>query len=154
MAARTHGSTSRVRAALDEDPDREHAIESKLLAATAAWLAEQKKGEDIRVYDVSEHLRVADWFVLVTGLNRPHVRAIQQELHVRLKAAGESSARIEGEAAGWWVLLDYLDVVVHVMQPEARSYYDLDRLYQDCPELDWRNARRLPLEVPQEQATQ
>lgn len=126
---------------------RSRPIESKQLAAAAAWLAEQKKGQDVRVYDVSEHLKVADYFVLVTGLNRPHVKALQQELHVRLKAAGETYAKAEGADVCWWVLLDYVDVVVHVLQPEARAYYGLDRLYQECPELDWR-AVSLP-ELPQ-----
>lgn len=132
----------------ERTPEREPTIESIQLAATAAWLAEQKKGEDVRVYDVSKHLRVADYFVLVTGLNRPHVKAIQQELHLRLKEAGATHERVEGEASAWWVLLDYIDVVVHVMQPEARAYYDLDRLYQDCPEIDWRAVERVPLEQP------
>lgn len=124
------------------------------MAAAAARLAEQKKGEDIRVYDVSEHLRVADYFVLVTGLNRPHVKAIQQELHVRLKAAGETHAKVEGGAACWWVLLDYLDVVVHVLQPEARAYYDLDRLYQDCEEIDWRSLEQPALPQPAARAAE
>lgn len=75
--------------------------------------------------------------MVLTGLNRPHVKAILQELHVRLKAAGEFHTKTEGADIGWWVLLDYGDVVVHILQPEAREYYDLDHLYQDCKELDW-----------------
>jgi ribosome-associated protein len=80
---------------------------------------------------------VADYFVFITGLNRTHVRALANELHVRLKALGERHLPIEGQALSWWVVLDFGDVVVHVLQPEARSYYDFDRLYQDCPRLDW-----------------
>ncbi len=75
--------------------------------------------------------------MVVTGLNRPHVKAILQELHVRLKAAGETHSRTEGGDDCWWVLLDYGDVVVHILQPEAREFYDLDRLYQECPLLEW-----------------
>lgn len=67
------------------------------------------------------------------------MRAIYNELHVRLKGAGEVHRRAEGLELGWWVLLDYGDVAVHVMQPEARRYYGLDQLYGDCPELDWRS---------------
>lgn len=128
-------------------PSREHIIEAKQLAAAAAWLADQKKAQDVRVYDVSGTLNVTDYFVVVTGLNRPHVKALHEELHVRLKAAGERYSRAEGGESGWWVLLDYVDVVVHVLQPEARKYYDIDRIYQDCTELDWR-AVKLP-ELPQ-----
>lgn len=75
--------------------------------------------------------------MLVSGLSRPHVRAIYDELHVRLKALGETHSRAEGADLGWWVLLDYVDVVVHILQPEAREYYGLDALYADCRLLDW-----------------
>jgi ribosome-associated protein len=99
-------------------------------------LADRKKGVDIRVYDVSQHIKVADYFVLISGLSRPHVKAIYQEIHVQLKQLGEKHTRAEGAELGWWVLLDYVDVVVHILQPEARSYYELDQLYSECPELD------------------
>jgi ribosome-associated protein len=100
-------------------------------------LADQKKGVDIRVYDVAEHLKVADYFVLVSGLSRPHVKALYDEIHVRLKALGESHSRAEGADLGWWVLMDYVDVVVHILQPEAREYYELDQLYAHCPLVDF-----------------
>jgi len=93
---------------------------------------------DIRVYNVAEHIKVADYFVVITGLSRPHVKAIKEELHVALKALGETHSRAEGVELGWWVILDFGDVVVHVLQEEARSYYELDSLYGDCPEIDWR----------------
>lgn len=120
------------------------AIDALSLAAAAATLADQKKGVDIDVYEVTDHLQLADYFVLITGLNRPHVKAIHQELHVRLKAAGETHRRAEGADAGWWVLLDYGDVVVHVLQPEAREFYDLDQLYGERPKVDWQSVP-LPL---------
>lgn len=88
------------------------------------------------MYDVSEHIKVADYFVLISGLSRPHVKALHEEIRVRLKALGEKHLRAEGADLGWWVLLDYVDVVVHILQPEAREYYALDALYRDCPELD------------------
>jgi ribosome-associated protein len=106
------------------------------MAALAVRLAEAKKGVDIKVYDVSEHIRIANYFVLVTGLSRPHVKAITSEIHARFKELGERHAKAEGADLGWWVLLDFVDVVVHVMQPEAREYYALDQLYADCPVLD------------------
>jgi ribosome-associated protein len=73
------------------------------------------------------------------------VRAILEEIRVRLKALGETYARAEGADLGWWVLLDFVDVVVHVLQPEAREYYGLDSLYAECPQLDWRS-----VELPEE----
>jgi ribosome-associated protein len=124
-------------------------MDSKQLAAAAAHLADEKKGQDIRVYDVGEQIKVADWFVVVSAPSRPHVKAITQELHVRLKAVGEHHARPEGADTGWWVLLDYGDVVVHVLQPEAREFYELDQLYGECPQLDWQDVDLPPLPEPQ-----
>ncbi|MEW6072061.1 MAG: ribosome silencing factor [Planctomycetota bacterium] len=139
------GSSPR-RTILPLDPG-DPAIDSKILAAAAARLADEKKAEDILIVDVSERLKVADYFVIVTGQSRTHVRALVDELHVRMKAAGERHLPVEGAALGWWVVLDYGDVVIHVMQPEAREFYDLDRLYGDCPHLeDWASlAPALPM---------
>ena len=86
--------------------------------------------------------------MLVTGLSRPHVKAITSEIHSRLKDLGESRPRPEGADLGWWVLLDYVDVVVHVLQPEAREYYGLDQLYAECPVLDLASMPRAGSEAP------
>jgi len=110
-------------------------------------LAENIKGENIEVYDVAEHLRVADYFVVITGISRPHVKALASELHVKLKTAGETHSRTEGGDSRWWVLLDYGDVVVHLMQQDAREFYDIDRLYQECSKLDWKSVE-LPEALP------
>ena len=118
-------------------------IDSLTVAAAAARLADGKKAVDIRVLELESGTAVADFFVLATGLSRPQVKAITQEIHVRLKGLGLHHSRVEGADMGWWVLMDYGDVVVHVMQPEAREYYDLDGLYRDASEVDWRE-----LDVP------
>jgi ribosome-associated protein len=114
-------------------------IEPKELAAIAASIADSKKGVELRVLDVSDQIKVADYFVLVTGTSRPHVKALVEAVRLGLKALGQRNSKIEGGPEGWWVLIDYLDVVVHVLQPEARDYYDIDHLYGDCPELDWQS---------------
>lgn len=117
---------------------RSPAIDSKQLAAAAALLADEKKADDIHIFDVDEQFKVADYCVVVSGNSRPHVKAIFDELHVRLKAAGEMHRPVEGAELGWWVLLDYGSVIVHILQPDAREYYDLEHLYGECAELDWR----------------
>ena len=89
--------------------------------------------------DVCDQIKVADYFVLVTGTSRPHVKALLEAIRMGLKGLGQRHSKVEGAAEAWWVLLDYLDVVVHILQPEAREYYDLDRLYGDCEELDWKS---------------
>jgi ribosome-associated protein len=83
-------------------------------------------------------MRVADYLVIATGLSRPQVKAMYEEIHARLKAAGETHTRAEGTDLGWWVLLDFGDVVVHLMQPEAREYYDLEGLNREASEVEWR----------------
>jgi ribosome-associated protein len=97
---------------------------------------------------------VADYFVVVTATSRPHVKALYNELHVRLKAAGELHARPEGLDLGWWVLLDYGDVVVHILQDEARAYYGLDTLYSECPRTEWREVELPELPEPTAQAAE
>jgi ribosome-associated protein len=119
------------------DPQRSLPIDSKTFAATLAHWCQEKKAEEISVYGVAERIGVADYFLLVTGLNRTHVRALENELHVRAKAIGQRHHPVEGESLHWWVVMDFDDVVVHILQPEARAYYDLDRLYVDCPRVAW-----------------
>lgn len=133
---------------LDPEP---LAIEPQQLAALAARIALSKKGVDVRVYDVNEHIKIASYFVVATGLSRPHVKAIYSEIHQRLKDLGERHARAEGIDLGWWVLLDFSDVVVHILQPEARKYYDLDGLYGECPLLDF-GGIPLPVTVERSEA--
>ena len=95
--------------------------------------------------EVTDQLRVADFFVVAGGTSRAHVKAMFDELHVRLKAAGETHRPAEGQELGWWIVLDYGDVIVHLLQPEAREYYDLERLYGDCPRVDWESAPQVEL---------
>ena len=111
---------------------------------------DEKKAEDIEVIEVGDKLAVADYFVLVSGQNRTHVRALYNELHVRLKAGGELHRRVEGADLGWWTVLDFGDVVVHLFQPEARSFYDLEHLYGDCERLDWRSIEAADLPEPKQ----
>jgi ribosome-associated protein len=99
------------------------------------------------VLRLSDPMRIADYLVIATGLSRPQVKAMYQEIHARLKAAGETHTRAEGTDLGWWVLVDFGDVVVHLMQPEAREYYDLDGLYAEAEEVRWREVE-LPV-LPQ-----
>lgn len=103
---------------------------------------------------MEEQLKFADYFVVVTAQSRPQVKAIYNELHVRLKAAGELHSKAEGMDLGWWVLLDYMDVVVHIQQTEAREYYGLDILYSECPQLDWQEVELPELPEPRAHAAE
>ena len=113
-------------------PERSPPIESKVLAATLAHWCQEKKAEKIRAYAVGERLGVADYFLLVTGLNKSHVRALQNELHMRAKPLGAKHHPVEGANLHWWVVMDFGDVVAHVFHEDVRGYYDLESFWIDA----------------------
>ena len=108
----------------------ERAIELVEIAAAAAA---DKLASDIIAYDVSDQLVITDAFLLCSASNDRQVRAIVDEIEDKLRKAGTRPARREGEREGRWVLLDYIDVVIHVQHAEERVYYALERLWKDCP---------------------
>jgi ribosome-associated protein len=105
------------------------------LAEAAASAAADKLATDLSIVDVSEQLVITDCFVLAAAPNERQVRAIVDAIEERLLGLGAKPVRREGEAEGRWVLLDYLDIVVHVQHAEERTYYALERLWKDCPSL-------------------
>ena len=106
------------------------------LARKAATFLDSKKAEKLNVIEVDSISSLADYFVIATGNNNTHVRALADELDERMKAEGMPPARMEGYRSNSWILLDYGSVVVHVFTTESRSFYDLDRLWQDGEEVD------------------
>lgn len=107
--------------------------ESVHLVQEAAAAATDKLAVDIVAFDVSEQLAVADAFLLCSAPNGPQVRAIVESIEERLSGLGQKPAHREGERDNRWVLLDYLDVVVHVQHEDERAFYSLERLWSDCP---------------------
>ena len=105
------------------------------LAGIAAEAAAEKLATDIIAYDVSEQLVITDVFLLCSAANDRQVRAIVEEIEERLRKAGARPVRREGEREGRWVLLDYLDLVIHIQHAEERIYYALERLWKDCPQV-------------------
>ena len=106
------------------------------LAGIAAEAAADKLASDIIAYDVSEQLVITDVFLLCSAANDRQVRAIVDEIGDKLRKAGVRLVRREGEREGRWVLLDYLDIVVHVQHAEERTFYGLERLWKDCPRIE------------------
>jgi len=115
-------------------PASERALE---LALAAAQAAADKKANDIVILDVADQLVITDAFILASAPNERQVLAIVDAIEERLVGLPEKAkpARREGERAGRWVLLDYVDVVVHVQHSEEREFYSLDRLWKDCPRI-------------------
>lgn len=105
------------------------------LALAAAEAAADKKAQDIVILDVADQLVITDAFLLAAAPNERQVLAIVDAIEERLLQLPERAkpVRREGERAGRWVLLDYVDLVVHVQHTEEREFYALDRLWKDCP---------------------
>ncbi|WP_270889948.1 ribosome silencing factor [Pedococcus sp. 5OH_020] len=106
------------------------------LAKTAATAADDKLATTIAGIDVSEQLALTDVFVIVSASTDRQVGAIVDEVEDQLRAKGAKPIRREGERDGRWVLLDFGDIVVHVQHDEEREFYELERLWKDCPEID------------------
>ncbi|HEY4004869.1 MAG TPA: ribosome silencing factor [Pseudonocardia sp.] len=115
------------------------------LARITVGAAANKKAREIVVLDVSDQLAITDCFVIASAPNERQVQAIVDEVEERLRLAGHKPIRREGAREGRWVLLDFVDIVVHVQHADERGFYGLDRLWKDCPKIDFPEARVDPL---------
>lgn len=105
---------------------------SKQLAQWCAWLADNRKAEDIVILDVAELSSVTDFFVIATGSSEPHLRAIRDEIADQLREEfGIRPRAVDGAHQDEWQVLDFFDVIVHLMKPEARERFDLEGLWRD-----------------------
>jgi ribosome-associated protein len=108
-------------------------MDSNKLAQLCREYADNKKAENIVVLDVRKLSSVTDYFVVATGTSQPHLRAIVEEIVSKLRDEHDlRSARTEGMASGAWVVLDFFDVIVHIMHTEVRQRYDLEGLWGDA----------------------
>jgi ribosome-associated protein len=109
--------------------------EARRLALTAAQAAADKKAHEVIILDVSDKLVITDCFVIASAPNERQVEAIVDGVEEKMRAAGTKPVRREGAREGRWVLLDFVDIVVHVQHAEERSFYGLERLWKDCPRI-------------------
>ena len=107
--------------------------EARETALIAAQAAADKLATDVSIVDVSDRLAITDAFVLASAPNERQVQSIVDGVEEQLRAHGVKPVRREGVAEGRWVLLDFVDIVVHVQHAEERAYYALERLWKDCP---------------------
>ena len=105
------------------------------LVEIAAVAAADKLATDIIAYDVSDQLVITDAFLLCSASNDRQVKSIVDEIEEKLRRVGAKPVRREGEREGRWVLLDYIDVVIHVQHADERVFYALERLWKDCPQI-------------------
>ncbi|MET0237813.1 MAG: ribosome silencing factor [Kibdelosporangium sp.] len=111
--------------------------DARRLALVAANAAADKLASDVIVLDVSDQLVITDCFVIASAPNERQVAAIVDNVEEKMREAGTKPVRREGAREGRWVLLDFVDVVVHVQHTEERSFYSLERLWKDCPRIEF-----------------
>jgi ribosome-associated protein len=109
-------------------------MDSKKLALLCRELAENKKAEEIVVLDMQGISTITDYFVIASGTSEPHLRAISDEIIDKLREEHDIRPRArEGTLQAAWLVLDFFDVIVHVMRPDVRERYNLEGLWGDAP---------------------
>lgn len=102
------------------------------MARTCRKLADNKKASHITILDLRRLSSMADFFVICSATSEPHIKAIVNEIEAGLKEKGVRAQHIDGRPASNWMVMDYVDVVVHVMRENLREYYGLERLWGDA----------------------
>lgn len=122
------------------DPARvERALER---ARQCARIADENRGRDVVLLDLREATSLVDFFVIVTAGSRRQANAMAIEIDAEMKKVGERKLGFEGSEEGRWILIDYGDFVVHVFNPESRSYYALEDLWGDARRVEWEDPDR------------
>lgn len=103
------------------------------VVAKAAWTSLERKAADVVVLDLRGISSATDYFVIAEGSSDVQVKAIAEHVVAELKKDGVRPEHVEGMSGGRWVLLDYIDFVVHVFHPQARAFYQLENLWGDAP---------------------
>ncbi len=118
-------------------------MDSKKLALLCRELADNRKAEDLLVLDVRKLSSVTDFFVIASGSSEPHLRAILEEITDNLRDEhGIRAQAVDGTVHGAWVVLDFFDVIVHIMRTDIRARYDLEGLWGDAPVVRPRKPRK------------
>jgi ribosome-associated protein len=119
-------------------------MDSRKLALLCRELADNKKAEDIVILDVRKVSGITDYFVIATGTSEPHLRAIVDEITEKLREAHSLRPRAtDGSIHTAWVVLDFFDVIIHVMRRDVRERYDLEGLWGDAPRVRPRKKKAL-----------
>ena len=102
--------------------------DSKRLAGEAVMLLLEKLGKDVKLYDVRNTDAITDFYVVATAKSIAHVSSLADDLCERTSLLGRNASRVEGERGNSWILVDYLDVIVHIFDKQSREFYNFDRL--------------------------
>jgi ribosome-associated protein len=117
------------------------AIEGEELARACVKAADEMQAENIRAWDMRGVSNLTDYMIVCSGSSMPHLRAIMREVAgIVEKESGAKPVNTEGKVDSRWAVLDYIDVMVHVMHEEMREFYGLEELWADAKELEWGQA--------------
>lgn len=118
-------------------------MDSKKLAMLCREFADTKKAENIIILDVRKISSITDYFVIASGTSEPHLRAISEEIKEKLREDHDIRPRaVDGTLPGGWLVLDFFDVIVHLMRNDAREHYNLEGLWGDAPQVKLRRKSR------------
>jgi ribosome-associated protein len=115
-------------------------MNSEQMALEAAKALYRKKATGIRIFDVRGVSGVTDFYIVATGTSAPHLKALIADIQRHMKELNIASYRSSGESSSGWVIVDYVTAVVHVFSPEARAYYDIERLWAKAKEIPFHPA--------------
>jgi len=110
--------------------------DAKEMVKAAYQALDSKKGENIKIIDISNVSVMADYFIIANGSNRNQVQALVDQVQEELLKLGQEPAQIEGYRTGSWILMDYKDIIVHVFSKEDRLFYDLERIWRDGTDIE------------------
>ena len=116
--------------------ENEVTMDSLQEAKAIAKILDSRKGLNVRVIKIADISSLADYMVIATGNSSTHVKSLADYVEYEMDEQGVSVSHIEGHRSDTWILLDYVDVIVHVFNEESRQYYDLDRLWEDGEDVD------------------
>ena len=108
------------------------------LAINIAKILDTKKARDVKILRVNEKTVLADYFVIATGTSTTHVKSLADEVEYEISTKFNTEpANVEGRGLGNWTLIDYENIIVHVFNPQAKDFYNLEKLWADCEEIDF-----------------
>ena len=112
--------------------------DQKIITQVVSFL-DERKAEDIVTLDLREHANIADYFIIATGANKPHLKALYDGLQRLFKDAGFKGYHKAGVPDSGWMIMDYHGVMVHIFERELREFYDLEKLWKDAPEVKFQD---------------
>jgi len=121
-------------------PKTKPAVTGLEFAHQAAIIADENRAEDIVILDLRGICAIADFFIIATGTSDRQMRAVADQIEAFGQTVGQKPYGVSGYDSASWLLLDYVDVVIHLFEESKRKYYDLELLWGDAPRINWQQS--------------